>query len=107
MKSRLEAATPGPWFQGRDSNRWENATEVYSEREVSATSRDICTSVALPEDAELIAHAPTDTARLLAAVKAVVALHECDVDFGKCTDCYDEWPCCTVSAVEAALRSEA
>ena len=74
IQNRLNAATPGPWHQGRDSNRWENSTEVYSEREVSATSRDICTSIARPEDAELIAAAPTDQARLLAAVQAVLAV---------------------------------
>ncbi|WP_427130366.1 hypothetical protein [Pseudarthrobacter sp. S9] len=75
IRERLAAATPGPWFQGRDSKHLENAKEVYSEREPSSTSEDICTAW-YPTDAEFIAHAPTDMARLIAAVDAVTALAE-------------------------------
>ena len=56
-----------------------------------------------------------DTARLLAAVKAVtemhrrevIAVHEGHGEEATCTECGHYWPCPTVSAVEAALRSEA
>ena len=67
-----------------------------------------------PSDA--IAASPTDTARLLAAVKAVTKLHKpgpgyltTDVACQTCSNSigYVLYPCETVSAVEAALRSEA
>lgn len=57
----------------------------------------------------------SDTARLLAAVKAVTELHVREViavhpGYGEeawCPVCQEHWPCSTVSAVEAALRGEA
>lgn len=71
IKARLQAATPGSWevkpFRvgfGGDSERepdfWEVGENIVYEE----------------EDAELIAHAPTDLARLVAAVEAVEKLHE-------------------------------
>lgn len=91
IQERLDAATPGPWFQGRESDRYENTREVYSEREVSATSEDVATFIHHPEDAALIANAPEDLARLLAAVKAVSELHcETKRDFITATDCIRE-----------------
>ncbi|QDF19555.1 hypothetical protein PP353_gp45 [Arthrobacter phage Kumotta] len=83
------------WHNAR-SGEVENASTLVAEMEASEGDWEW-----------LIPGSGADTARLLAAVKAVVALHECDVDFGKCTDCDDEWPCLTVSAVEAALRDDA
>ena len=74
LKDRLAAATQGPWFQGRESDRYENTREVYSEREVSATSSDVATAIHKPEDAALIANTPTDQAKLIAAIEAVLAV---------------------------------
>jgi len=123
IRERLAAATPGPWFQGRASDRYENTREVYSEREVSATSEDVATFIHHPEDAALIANAPTDLARLLAAIEAVAALHKpvssgitgvphSLADYDVCPKCFNDdgwpvaYPCPTVAAVEAALKGE-
>lgn len=75
IRSLLSGITPGPWFQGRDSVRHENAKEVYSEREPSPTSEDICTAWH-PHDAAFIAAAPSTVARLLGIVERVEAVRQ-------------------------------
>ncbi|AXH44423.1 hypothetical protein PP356_gp43 [Arthrobacter phage MargaretKali] len=118
MKDRLAAATPGPWHQGRESNRWENSREVYSEREVSATSTDVATAIHKPEDSALIASAPTDQAKLIAAIEAVAAPHQESFrevepwEMGykytghHCIEDGEQWPCDTIAALTQALGGD-
>lgn len=65
LKDRLAAATPGPWFAiryyvGAGSDQTDPHTEVAK--------------ASFKPDAELIAAAPTDQAKLIAAIEAVVSL---------------------------------
>jgi len=55
--------------------RYEDTRDVYTEREVSATSRDIG-RIDYPEDAAFIAAAPVDVARLTRAIEDVLELHQ-------------------------------
>jgi len=68
IQNRLNAATPGPWSHGRGITPYV-AKRDWVEVQNQAT---ICHDVR-PADADFIANAPTDQARLLAAVQAVVA----------------------------------
>ncbi|MFJ4286625.1 hypothetical protein ACIPY0_13385 [Paenarthrobacter nicotinovorans] len=86
IQERLDAATPGPWTDA-----------------LGKTFK----AVGSIADARFIVNAPTDTARLLAAVKAVTDLHKQDTYGPAFCICTERWPCSTVSAVEAALRGEA
>lgn len=71
IQNRLNAATPGPWSHGRGITPYV-AKRDWVEVQNQAT---ICHDVR-PADAEFIAHAPTDQARLLAAIQAVDELIE-------------------------------
>lgn len=63
-------------------------------------------------DAELLAHAPTDQARLLAAIDGVTALHK--PSRGKVAGCEEcdwdvvgtDYPCPTITALTEALGKE-
>jgi hypothetical protein len=55
LRRIAEAATPGPWFQGRDGRHYESDLDVYSEREPSDTSHDIATHIWSVADAAHIA----------------------------------------------------
>jgi hypothetical protein len=76
IQNRLNAVTPGPWeWEGNDIVRTESNWTTVLESEVSCMSYCYGGSVAQvikPEDRVFIANAPTDQARLLAAVQAVV-----------------------------------
>ena len=69
----LDAATEGPWFQGRAGHRYESDRDVYSKREPDEEdSHDIATYVWSAEDAKLIADARTSLPRALDALEAVL-----------------------------------
>ena len=69
----LDAATEGPWFQGRTGRRYESDRDVYSKREPDEeNSHDIATYVWSTEDAALIADARTSLPRALDALEAVL-----------------------------------
>lgn len=72
IRARLAAATPGPW-----ANYGNLGHEVYA---VNAHEDDepgyVAEAIPRKSDAEFIAHAPTDMARLLAVVEAVEKLIE-------------------------------
>ena len=71
----LDAATEGPWFQGRTGRRYESDRDVYSKREPDEeNSHDIATHVWSAEDAALIADARTSLPLALDALDAVLAL---------------------------------
>lgn len=57
----------------------------------------------MPVIAEFIANAPTDQARLLAAVQAVVAMHGQDTYGPAFCKCGERWPCSTTETIESAL----
>lgn len=69
VQARLEAATPGPWKPYR-TGKWEH--DNYVVREDLAGVAMQYALVWQPGDAELIAHAPSDLAALLAVVRALV-----------------------------------
>lgn len=73
MKDRLTAATPGPWFAvrfyvGAGSDQTDPHTEIAK--------------ASFKPDAEFIAAAPTDQAKLIAAIEAVVSLAVDDAPAG-------------------------
>lgn len=70
IRARAEAATLGPWFQGREGHRYESERDVYSHREPEVNeSHDIASSVWSSADAEFIAHAREDVPALLDEVE--------------------------------------
>ena len=78
----LDAATEGPWFQGRSDHRYESDREVYSKREPDEEdSHDIATYVWSAEDAALIADARTSLPRALDALEAALELAKRHRDF--------------------------
>ena len=125
----LDAATEGPWFQGRTGRRYESDRDVYSKREPDEeNSHDIATYVWSAEDAALITDARTTLPAALNALEAVLRAHYDDGPsqgyFGDpapysygvrahcCSTCGThgeygvEWPCPTVRAIAAALGVE-
>ena len=74
LKDRLAAATPGPW-ETREDNLYDEVDVVHDQEQVSFVAS--CGDKHGPRvlaDAEFIAHAPTDQAKLIAAVEAVETL---------------------------------
>ena len=136
IQARLDAATPGPWkadnlenTHGHRGIYWvsiDRPDHIMTVAEVDAND-DGVEAVWKFDDAVFIAAAPTDTARLLAAVKAVTALPHEDYcctkgcpGFGLATcgkvhkngdECDGSECSCFMSgplrAIEAALRGEA
>ena len=113
IRARLAAATPGPWEGLLAGPRGER------EWIVDSTSTFICSTQIDNQrghsDGTLIANAPTDLARLLAAIEAVGVLHEpgpgyyaSDVTCQACSNSigYVRYPCPTVTALAAALGSD-
>lgn len=114
IQARADKATGGPWHEGEGMS-FVRARIVY---DMVTDNRHVTTSHVLADvtrnhDAEFIAHSRTDVPRLVAALRAVLALHvEIEYPFPDddespirgCSGCGGrEWPCPTVRAVEAAL----
>ena len=105
IKGRLAAATPWPW-EVRTDDLTDDVDVVHA----------TCGQKHLPRtyaDAELIANAPVDVARLTRAVEAVLELHVPVMEDGEpvgcsCCDWESEgnwgWPCATLAAIENALN---
>lgn len=91
MRERAEAATEGPWtadgLEGNLDSPRGRVAEATWWREV---------------DAQFIAHARTDVPRLVAALEAVLLVHQPDEDMD-CTADGDPWPCHTARVITAAL----
>jgi hypothetical protein len=126
IKARLAAATPGPWkAEPVESGSFAHIeSRVYSLRgsHILLSPTDGEAGQAKTTDAEFIAAAPADVARLTAAVEAVLALHKevegyrfgavpgAAPDYGVCSTCFTDderpapWPCPTVAAIENALK---
>ena len=123
LKDRLAAATPGPWHARTvTSGRFEGVeARVVDLRgaHILLGPADGQAGQARESDATFIASAPTDQAKLIAAIEAVVGLHkpvaghnpacECGIPAGagaSCEECQDAWPCPTVAALTQALGGE-
>jgi hypothetical protein len=112
IEERLKAATPGPW-EPYQSENFEPLSVAKRVRHPGMTEMHYVASwVNKAADQAFIANAPTDTAALLSAVKAVLAIHKptrwAMVDPG-CVTCRENgtplaWPCPTVKAINAALE---
>lgn len=106
IEGRLAAATPGPWLKDSDEPyivmKPDSPGSDWDGREVARVLRD---DYGLFEEADtdLIAHAPTDLAALIDAVKAVRALHHPKSQETSCQECRGDWPCFTAAIVAAAL----
>ncbi|TVU61591.1 hypothetical protein FQP90_13705 [Paenarthrobacter nitroguajacolicus] len=114
IQNRLNAATPGPWevidfHEGfRRMEPLYGVVNIDPRKPVMAADKQLTVQVeeGEREDAEFIAAAPMDQARLLAAVQAVVAeIEDTDLETNEAQqgDLADR----ILSAVAAALGGEA
>lgn len=106
LKDRLAAATPGPWAHYGDLGH-----EVYQPGAPDVNEPDlVAADIPRLADAALIAHAPTDQAKLIAAIEAVAELHHEDLFRGHlsngCKVCGHDWPCATYAALTQALGGD-
>lgn len=121
IAARAAAATPGPWKHGNANEKpyapfWMITNEAFHNPgpdDEEWVAVELHTGV--EADAEFIAAARTDIPLLLAAVQAVLDLHEPVTDYGgavRCDHClldiglYYAYPCPTVAAITAALTQE-
>lgn len=68
IKAREEAATEGPWYQGRASRQYETDCDVFSGPDME-TAHDIATYCWSAEDATFITKARTDVPLLVAEIE--------------------------------------
>lgn len=112
IKARAEAGTSGLWVNPH------GAMEKYGYEFINSPSGIVASKIDNHANAEFIAHARTDVPALVAAVEAVLELHEevgnegkpgCDcgclglVPWCKCGDY--TYPCPTVVAIRTALET--
>ena len=119
---RIDAATEGPWEVLEDSNQQPAGCGPIMEQLIVAGEDAVLDwgNGTRKADAEFIAHAREDLPRLLAAVRAVEAVHEpidaLNVRINRiqkvCTGCgtddgnWQVWPCPTIRAITEALEGE-
>lgn len=111
IQARVDAATPGPWV-GASSTRQSKGYGVVGAMSNRGTGKAIAVFSGVEnrqEDAQLCAHAPTDLAALVTALRAVLTLHSPSVRRGgdsqrlmPCAFC-GVLRCPTVRAVATAL----
>ena len=114
IEARTRAASEGPWF---DEERnldapWDLTTVYYGFHNGETPDRDLVAEAAY-DNAEFIAHARQDVPALVAALRAVVAIHrpvtvpgEVFGTWGEakqCEDCEQRWPCNTLDAIRQHL----
>lgn len=74
IEARANAATPGPWYQGRDDRRYEDSGHAFTHEDMNhSDSYDVFPDAANPEDAEFVAHARTDVPALVATLRRLDA----------------------------------
>lgn len=105
IQARADAATDGPW-----EATWgpREPARVWVEDDFDEPLATLAVGAGL--DAEFIAAARTDVPVLVAALRAVLDLHE-DDGHGECSHCPDPsdahwsapWPCPTVRAITAHI----
>ena len=77
IRTRLEAATPGPWVRGQNGPIWNS--RVYGPANHGAESGPLCDTLGIqnPErrtaNRDFIAHAPTDIRALLTEIERLRA----------------------------------
>jgi hypothetical protein len=116
----MPGATIDEWFVREivHPNPGFHPFNVLKVRGASNAARECCWPPNT-SDAKLIANAPADLSRMLAAVESVIELHkpdaghnplcECGIPAGagaSCEECQDVWPCPTITALAAALGSD-
>ena len=112
------AATPGPWETPEDTARRGHITAPVDDPEEGAfvTHCEECMGYVLSAaNAEWIAHARTALPQAVAALQAVIELHQPRsavtqsasghlVDTpGPCKDCDWDWPCPTITTIQDTL----
>lgn len=125
IKARAEAATDGPWVQGRfiDSHHTSRKSDEWKSNADEQERLSVRVGDPMGEhvaritdgdhsDAVFIAHARQDIPALAAAVEAVLELHK-EVQWAEswptCLHCNDgegsplAYPCLTVAAIQSAL----
>lgn len=117
IQARADAATEGPWeADGSEvSQHWSRPEPWLTVASSEVACMSYCyggsaRGIERDEDAAFIAAARTDVPVLVAALRAVLALHE-DDGHGECSHCPDPsdahwsapWPCPTVRAVTAHI----
>lgn len=69
-------ATSGPWHQGRDGHRFENAREAFTRKDMhDPESYDVWPEAAHPEDAAFVVDARTSLPLALDALEALLKGH--------------------------------
>ena len=124
IKARAEAATEGPWtWSGSEApvlGGYAGTSYRYSEEVIEAEHHGECGCRSLCQleltvgkaDAEFIAHSRADIPALVAAIAAVLELHQRNM-YDECIECLStdeygeatnvDYPCPTVTAIQSAL----
>lgn len=121
IEARANAATPGPWEAGCNDR---HVLYVTTENEEFCAEHgpELYDSQGFfsDDDTEFIAHARTDVPALVAALRAVLAVHAPDYtypDCPKCSECSDLastearrfvvlWPCPTVETIRQHIGDD-
>lgn len=115
IKARAEAATEGPWEYSDCEIAPFRSMEIYGppSRPLNLPLLDEAGGSDWIANAEFIAHAREDVDRLLAAIEAVLELHQPYITrsaWQTCNECWNsgiaevEYPCPTVTAIHRALE---
>ena len=119
IEARANAATEGPWEAGERCVFTLDGAPVVSDDVVHYERGMAGEGVCHGEDAEFIAHARADVPALVAALRAVLAIHT-PVDRGRATACCTceqwiestdpeaciEWPCATVETIRQHIGDD-
>ena len=110
IEARANAATEGPWMGIR-------CPDGFLGRVIGGNGFGVAEDFPDDADAEFIAHARTDVPALVAALRAVVAVHrpvtvpgEVFGTWGEakqCEDCEQRWPCNTLDTICRHLGEDA
>ena len=116
IEARANAATEGPWEEGERCVFTLGGAPVVSDDVVHYVHGMAGEGVCHVEDAEFISHARTDVPALVAALRAVVAVHrpvtvpgEVFGTWGEakqCEDCEQRWPCNTLDAIRRHIGED-
>ena len=125
IKARAEAATDGPWVQGRfiDSHHTSRKSDEWKSNADEQERLSVRVGDPMGEhvaritdgdhsDAVFVAHARSDVPALVAAVEVVLELHQPYITrsaWQTCNECWNSgtaeivYPCPTVAAIRTAL----
>lgn len=117
IEARVNAATEGQWEAEHHYNRLTGKHVVSEIPRVAECEGNGAGGLDHAEDAEFIAAARTEVPALVAALRAVVAIHrpvtvpgEVFGTWGEakqCEDCEQRWPCNTLDAIHRLLGEDA